>query len=99
MILLSSGGLNIGAGLLEFDDFIFTELGGFGMGDYVLFDTTTAITGSLGTNVTGPVGTFTGTLQFAAGTNDIIVRVVPEPTSAALMLGGLALIAGRRRRK
>ncbi len=99
MILLSSGGLNIGAGLLEFDDFIFTELGGFGMGDYVLFDTTTAITGSLGTNVTGPVGTFTGTLQFADGTNDIIVRVVPEPTSAALMLGGLALLAGRRRRK
>ncbi len=99
MILLSSGGLNIGAGLLEFDDFMFTEFGGFGMGDYVLFDTTTAITGSLGTNVSGAIGAYTGTLQFADGTNDIIVRVVPEPATGALMLGGLALLAGRRRRK
>ncbi len=99
-ILLSSGSLNIGTGVLEFDDFAFTQLSGFANGDYLLFDSNAPIVGTLGANVTGALGdiTITGTLQFSDGGNDLILHVVPEPASATLLLGGLALLfAGRRR--
>jgi PEP-CTERM motif len=86
---------------LELNDFTFTQLGGFANGDYLLFDTTTAIVGNFGANVTGSLGgSFTGTLQFADGGNDIILHVVPEPGSSALLLvSGLGLMARRRRRQ
>ena len=97
-VLLASGSLNIGAGVLEFDDFLFSELSGFGNGDYLLFDGTTPILGTLGAAASGPIGAFTGTLQFADGGNDLILHVVPEPAGTSLLLGGLALVAARRRR-
>jgi autotransporter-associated beta strand protein len=98
-VMLATGGLNIGAGTLEFDDFLFSELLGFGNGDYVIFDSTTAITGTLGAVTSGTIGDYTGELQFADGGNDLVLHVVPEPASATLILGGLALLAARRRRR
>lgn len=98
-VSITTGTLTIGAGTLEFNDFAFSLLGGFGVGDYVLFDSTAPIVGSLGANLTGPLGGgFTGTIQYGDGTNDLVLHVVPEPGSIMLALTGLGLLATRRRR-
>lgn len=99
---LNSGVLNIGSGVLEFDDFDFTILGGFGSGTYVLFslnDLNSSITGSLGSALSGTLGGYSGTLAISG--NDLILNVaaIPEPSTYALLGGGLALLAFLRRRK
>jgi hypothetical protein len=40
------------------------------------------------------------TITYVGGTNsnDVILTAVPEPVTAGMLLGGLALIAARRRR-
>jgi autotransporter-associated beta strand protein len=98
LVLLSSGSLTIGNGVLEFDDFLFTLLGGFTQGDYVLFDSNSPINGTLGPNVTGLLTPgLLGTLQFANGTNDLILHVVPEPGSMSVLLSSVGLLLGLRR--
>jgi autotransporter-associated beta strand protein len=97
-VTIVGGSLNIGAGVLEFDDFAFIAFGGLATDtDYVLFDGDTPITGTLGPNVSGPVGSFTGELRFGDNGNDLILHV-PEPGSALLILGGMAMWGLRRRR-
>jgi autotransporter-associated beta strand protein len=105
-IALHGGNLKIGAGLLEFNDFAFTDTGGLSEGSYVLFDTDAPILDelgeALGANLSGTVGTFgefTGTLALADGGNDLVLNVVPEPGSGVLLLGGLAAALGIRRRE
>ena len=96
-ILLSSGTLAVGTGL-NFADFNFTALSGFGLGTYVLFDTGQAITGSLGT-ATGMINGYDAELKFAdAGTN-LVLEVVPEPQVWILVAAGLTffVIFCRRR--
>lgn len=98
-VLLNNTFLNIGNGVLGFDDFVFSAAAGFGEGTYVLFNGTSPITGSLAGNLSGAVaGSYLGTLGTADGGNDLVLTVVPEPGSAVLLVSGLALITRRRRR-
>jgi len=84
----ASSSLAIGSGVLEFDDFTFTNITGFGPGTYTLFDTGNTIAGTLGTALTGTIGGYSATLQFANSNQDLILNVVPEPSTALLLLAG-----------
>lgn len=91
--------LAIGSGLLEFDDFVFTSTGLFGPGTYTLFDTANTISGTLGANLSGTVGGYAATIEFRNGDQDIVLNVVPEPgTFAMLLFGGVMMwFLGRKR--
>ena len=65
--------LNIGSGTLEFNDFAFTNLGGLVAGTYTLFDSSTAIAGTLGSSLAGSIGAFSATLGLGDGGNDIVL--------------------------
>ena len=96
-IRLTSGSLAIGSALLNFDDFSFTALSGFGEGTYTLFQTV-GITGTLGSSLTGFISGNSATLSLSG--NNVLLNVVPEPsTLATLLFGGLALLGGRLRRR
>jgi autotransporter-associated beta strand protein len=100
LVQLTTGNLTIGAGLLEFDDFLFTALTGLSQGDYVLFDSNTPINGTLGSNLTGVIAPgLVGTLQFANGSNDLILHIIPEPGSVSAMIAGLGMLIGLRRHR
>ncbi len=94
------GTLTIGSGLIDFADFSFTAGSGFGGGTYTLFDNT-VLSGTLAAiNLTGDIGGFSSTLALSG--NDIVLNVVPEPSTFAMFLGGfgilLVLQRARRRR-
>ena len=98
VVSLTNTTFSIGSNVLEFGDFSFSAISGFGPGIYTLFDGSSPIVGSLGSNVTGSVGGLSSTLSTANGNQDIILTVVPEPSTLAILgLGSLAL--ARRRRK
>ncbi len=69
----------------QFSDFNFTPLAGFGPGDYTLIDAA-SINGGLGANVTGAVDGLPATL--AVQGNNVVLHVVPEPSTLALLLAG-----------
>jgi hypothetical protein len=99
-INLTQGTLAIGTGVLEFDDFVFTASGGLLAGTYPLVSTLNAITGSLGPIVSGPVGSYTGTIQLSGDGKSIeLVVAVPEPGVALAIFAAAALPLGRRRRR
>lgn len=80
---------------LDFYDFHFTALSGFGTGIYTLIDAGT-ISGQLGSKLTGPIGNYSGTLS--KSNNDLILTVaVPEPGTWILLASAcLAIFAGKR---
>jgi fibronectin-binding autotransporter adhesin len=98
-VALTGGPLSIGTSVLEFDDFVLSTLAGFFPTDYVLFDASIPILGTLGANRIGTVGGFLAELQLADGGNDLILHIVPEPSAAlALVVGSVTLVGVRRRR-
>jgi autotransporter-associated beta strand protein len=103
-LINAASSLNIGNGKLEFDDFVFTPTGSFGAGTYTLFDTTNSISGSLGANLSGTIGSFNAVLSTADSGHDIVLTVtsVPEPSTCVLLglgIGAIGLVARRSRKK
>jgi fibronectin-binding autotransporter adhesin len=100
-VVLTTGTLDIGTGTLDFADFDFQLLSGFGLGTYTLFDTNAPIAGSLGTDF-GSVGGHAAYLRFDGVGYDLLLDVVPEPSTLALAafgLLGLSLVGRRGRRR
>jgi autotransporter-associated beta strand protein len=95
LVTVASGTLSMGSGLLNFDDFSFSNLGGLDQGTYTLFSAG-SLSGSLGSNLSGSIGGgFTGTLQTSGNTIQLVV--VPEPAGIALAGLGMAAAALVRR--
>jgi autotransporter-associated beta strand protein len=101
----ATNALEIGTGVLEFDDFQFTFANPVQSNPngqtYVLFASNGPITESLGANVNG---SFNGVpANIAISGNDIILQVVPEPNSLSMLAGSVGLALGlqrfRRRRR
>jgi autotransporter-associated beta strand protein len=97
-VAVTSGTLNIGTGVLEFDDFVFSTLGGFTEDTYTLFQTdgvNSTINGTLGASLTGTLNGMTATV--AVQGNDIVLLVIPEPNALSLLAGSLGLALGLQR--
>lgn len=99
-ITLTSGTANaLNVGTLDTTDFTFTTGVGFGAGTYVLFDANSAIAGSVGAGVYDFGGGVTGTLSIDSINNDVLLTVVPEPSTTLMMGVGLALVLWRSGRR
>lgn len=95
MVLMPSGALTLGG--QQFSDFNFTPLGGFGPGSYTLIDAA-SVSGTLGGGTSGTINGLQAKL--AVQGNDLVLTVVPEPETLALMCGfgvGMGCLARRWR--
>jgi autotransporter-associated beta strand protein len=88
LVTVASGNLQIGSGLLNFNDFTFTPGSGFGQGSYTLFSSA-ALLGALGGSTSGTVGGLPASLQVSG--NSILLSVVPEPSLTAALIAGLGM--------
>jgi hypothetical protein len=81
----------------QFSDFAFTNLGGLQTGTYVLIDANT-LSGALGANLSGNLGGgLTGTLAFDNPNQNLVLNVVPEPSTWTLVALALVPLFLRRR--
>lgn len=97
LVSIPSGTLDLGPGGLEFANFGFTPGTGFGIGSYTLFSSA-ALTGGLGSSISGDVGGLLGTLS-VDGSSLMLTTAVPEPGTATLVLiAGVVAGASRIRR-
>ncbi len=97
-VVLTAGHLSIGS--LGLDDFTFAEAAGFAGGEYVLFDTSNAIVGSLDpAQFTGTVFGYAAELKFTDSGRDITLAIAPEPAGGVLFATGFGLMLGTRRRR
>lgn len=96
-VFLGSGTLKIGNGVLEIDDFDFSTGAGYAEGVYTLFDSDSAIVGTLGTHLSSAIGNLSGAISTSPDGEDIILTVVPEPGSAISAFAALSGLLGLRR--
>ena len=81
----------------QFADFNFTPLGGFGRGTYTLIDTNSVPIGSLGTSNSGTIDGMPA--YIAVQGDDVVLTVVPEPSTLVMLcIGGVVLLGWRWRR-
>ena len=97
-----TGQLSIGDGLLDMDDFVFTNLGATSVtGTYTwnLFQATNLDSTNLDSNTTDNIfGSYSATLAISGDNVVQLTMFVPEPSSTALLgLGGIALMLRRKR--
>ena len=83
----------------QFADFNFTPLGGFGLGTYMLIDTSSVPIGSLGTSNSGTIDGLPA--YIAVQGDDVVLNVVPEPGTLVLLgAAAMSLLSyGLRRRR
>ena len=93
LLLINSANLTIGT--LNFEDFQFTALSGFGAGEYILMSGWNSLSGSLGTT-TGLISGLDSTLSIDG--NSLLLTVVPEPGTALLLSLGMTFLVIFRRR-
>jgi len=90
LIVMSSSALTLNG--QQFSDFNFTPLAAFGPGAYTLIDAG-LISGSLGSGTSGVVNGLPASLAIQG--NDLVLNVVPEPSSLLLLTAAAVLILGR----
>jgi hypothetical protein len=97
---LNSDEVSMPGGLLalggqQFSDFNFMPLAGFGPGTYTLIDAG-SISGTLGGTTSGFFGGYSATLAINAQSHDLVLTVVPEPGTLALLAAAIGLVACKR---
>jgi hypothetical protein len=93
-----SGLTTVNASALTFDRFDFNTLSGFESGNnYTLMSFTGVGSWSGFSTLTGTVGAFDGTISLSG--NDLMLNVVPEPSTWVLLAGGLTTLIILRRRR
>ena len=80
----------------QFADFNFTLMAGFGQGTYMLIDAQ-SISGSLGPGTSGTLDGLPANITIRG--DDVVLNVVPEPSTLALLGGGAVGILGWRWRR
>jgi fibronectin-binding autotransporter adhesin len=94
-----AGALDIGEGVLNFSNFTLTPLANFAPGVFTLFSSANPIVGTLGSSLNGTVGGFDAQLGLSSGGNSLLLTVIPEPATYALVFGAAALLGAALRRR
>jgi autotransporter-associated beta strand protein len=97
--ILVNGVLTIGSGSFDLSNFTFTAQPTFAPGVYTLFSSNNPVFGTLGSSLSGTVGGFDAQLGLSSGGNSLLLTVIPEPATYALVFGAAALLGVALRRR